>query len=157
VQPPPQGLDTAFKMGMTFKTNRERFKFHEDNDACRGCHIPLDGLGFAFEKYDGFGQYRTQENGQNVDATGSMTVLAGGPFPLDGIDSVSALLADSPEVQACIVRYMSYFGYGRDAWDKSECNRDGIIKQAQGQDFSLKSVLMGVVTAPHFSKRVADK
>jgi Protein of unknown function (DUF1592)/Protein of unknown function (DUF1588)/Protein of unknown function (DUF1595)/Protein of unknown function (DUF1585)/Protein of unknown function (DUF1587) len=155
--PPPQGLDTTLKVASSFKTNRERYEQHSNNDQCRGCHLDMDPIGFAFENYDAFGQWRSQENGNDIDASGAIAQLAGGPYPLDGVDSLSTLLAESPQVQACLVRYWSYFAHGTDTWRDASCSRNDVVQAALAQDFSLKSVLMALVTAPHFAERVKDE
>ncbi|MGE0790930.1 MAG: DUF1592 domain-containing protein, partial [Sandaracinaceae bacterium] len=39
-------------------TTRERFAAHRDNPACASCHMMIDDLGFALERYDAVGAYR---------------------------------------------------------------------------------------------------
>ncbi|MDX2019733.1 MAG: DUF1592 domain-containing protein [Deltaproteobacteria bacterium] len=84
-------------------TTRQRFAEHGANPGCRGCHEQLDPLGFAFEHYDGIGKRRDTDNGQAVDASGTVQ--------LDGIDhafangvELSRLLGESSEVKDCLVR-----------------------------------------------------
>jgi len=58
-------------------TNRKRVETLTMNAPCSACHTSIiNPLGFAFEHLDGFAQYRTQENGQAIDATGSTTSTA---------------------------------------------------------------------------------
>jgi hypothetical protein len=154
--PVPSDIDTTLGAPTEFATNRERYEQHRDRDECRSCHENLDPIGFAFEHFDGFGRYRDQENGVDIDATGSLNQLASGPVALDGVDSLSEALAASPEVQACFVRYVSYYTFGREGWTDEACNRDAVISNAREEDFNLRSVLLGVVRAPHFSTRVED-
>ena len=44
-----------------------------DGAACKGCHTLMDPIGFGFENYDGIGQWRTTDQGQPVDASGTLT------------------------------------------------------------------------------------
>jgi hypothetical protein len=154
--PVPANLNTTLDPQTEFSTNRERYDVHRERDECRTCHEAMDPIGFAFENYDGFGRYRDQENGIDVDATGSLAQLASGPVALDGVDSLSAALAESPELQACLVRYWSYYAFGTEAWTDEQCHQDGVVRYARAQDFTLQSVLQGIVQAPHFSRRVND-
>lgn len=154
--PVPQGIDTSLDTTVVYKTNRERYEAHRSVEPCKTCHQDVDPIGYTFEHYDGFGRYRAQEGGVDIDASGSITQIAPGNVPLDGLNSLSAALAESPEAQACLVRYWSYYTYGTDTWANIECNRDNVIRYARAQDFSLKSVLQGIIQGPNFTRRVAD-
>ena len=77
VKPPSPGV-----------TTRQRFEEHSKNP-CAGCHQLLDPLGFAFENYDGIGRYRTTDNGQPVDASGTLH-LGSGTGDLQGRDRADA-------------------------------------------------------------------
>jgi hypothetical protein len=154
--PVPSNVDTNLDTTADFTTNRERYEEHRQNEACRSCHEVMDPIGFAFEHFDGFGRYREQENGVNIDSSGSLGLLGSGPVALDGVDSLSEALADSPELQACFVRYLSYYTFGKEGWTNAACNRDAVLRQGQADDFALKSVLLGIVQAPHFANRVQD-
>lgn len=153
----PADLNVALDTETEFSTNRERYEVHRQRDDCRSCHENLDPIGYAFEHFDGFGRYRDQENGVDIDATGSLAVMGSGPVPLDGVDSLSVALANSPELQSCLVRFWSYYTFGAEGWQGAECNRDGVIRDAREEGFTLRSVLMGIARSPHFSRRVADQ
>jgi len=73
-----------------------------------------------------------------------------GDIPLDGVASVSSYLADSQEVQTCLVRYMSYYSYGLDG-----CNQQEILDDAASSGSTIKSVILGIIRAPQFSHRAA--
>ncbi len=153
----PSDLNVTLDTETEFTTNRERYEVHRQRSECALCHENLDPLGYAFEHFDGFGRYREQENGYDIDATGELAYLASGPVALDGVDSLSEALAESPELQACLVRYWSYYTFGAEDWAEAECNRDSVIRYAREEDFTLRSVLLGIVQAPHFSRRVVDR
>jgi hypothetical protein len=154
--PVPANLNTTLDPQTEFTTNRERYEVHREREECRVCHEDMDPIGFAFEHYDGFGRYRDQENGVDVDATGSLAQLASGAIALDGVDSLSRALADSPELQSCLVRYWSYYTFGAEDWASQECHQDGVVRSARAADFTLKSVVLGIAESPHFSRRVND-
>lgn len=154
--PVPMGLNVALDTTTPFTTNRERYEMHRSVEPCKTCHETIDPIGYTFENYDGFGRFRSQENGVDIDASGSIAQIAPGNVQLDGLDSLSQALAESPEAQACLVRFWSYYTYGTDTWANIECNRDNVIRYAQAQNFSLKSVLQGIIQGPNFTHRVAD-
>jgi hypothetical protein len=154
--PVPANVDTTLDAAAEFATNRERYEQHRVREDCRTCHENLDPIGYAFEHFDGFGRHRDQENGVDIDATGSLNFLGSGPVALDGVDSLSQVLAESPELQSCFVRYWSYYTFGKEGWTDEGCNRDAVVRDARAENFNLKSVLLGIVRAPHFSTRVQD-
>jgi hypothetical protein len=52
---------------------------------------------------------------------------------------------------------MSYFAYGRDEWESKVCNDHAIRGEARAAGNSLKSMLMGVLHSPSFTRRGAEK
>jgi hypothetical protein len=155
--PVPQNLNTNLDPIAGFATNRERYKQHSADPVCQACHQVIDPVGFAFEHYDAFGRRREQEGGLPIDATGALTGMPEGEIPLNGVESLVSYLATSDTVRACLVRYWSYYAHGRDQWTQKECNQDSIRREAGQQNYSLKSVLMGILHAPHFTRRVKDQ
>jgi hypothetical protein len=72
--PPPANVpklpenDTDFKE----KTVRQRFEKHRSQAVCAGCHSRLDPPGFGLENFNAIGQWRDNENGKPLDASGEM-------------------------------------------------------------------------------------
>jgi hypothetical protein len=165
VPPPPDGLDVKFTQNAQFKTTREQYlNSHAapDHQPCYGCHRAMDPIGVAFEHYDAFGNYRTDENGVTIDATGTIysASKADGDVPIDGLSGPQGLqtyLAQSDEVKSCLVRYWSYYAFGSAGWTEDACTYDAIRKEAASQSYSLKSVLMGIIKTKRFTSRVNDQ
>jgi hypothetical protein len=152
----PTDLDTNLASGANFTTNRERYQMHQDDPTCRGCHAEFDPVGFVFEHYDGFGRYRDQEKGAAIDATGALTGLPSGDVTLDGVQSLVDVLVKEDRVRACLVRYWSYYAHGRDNWAEKKCNDDSVRREAMAGNYTLLSVLSGLLHAPTFTRRVQD-
>jgi hypothetical protein len=165
VPPPPAGLDTKFAANPDFKTTREQYlKSHAapDHQPCYGCHQLMDPIGVAFEHYDAFGNYRTTENGVNIDATGTIYSASptDGNVEIDGLSGPAGLqtyLAQSEEVKTCLVRYWSYYAFGAAGWNQDACTYDAIRNEAAQQSYSLKSVLTAILHTPRFTTRVKDQ
>jgi hypothetical protein len=87
-------------------TTRERFDVHAQDPVCQLCHKTIDGFGFSFEKFDGMGAYRTQENGKPVDSK----VTVADDMDFDGVyadsNQLAKALAQSGAVRACLARFM---------------------------------------------------
>ncbi|MEM9864592.1 MAG: DUF1592 domain-containing protein [Myxococcota bacterium] len=146
---PPAGIDTNIEpMEARTLTTRERYIEHSENPACIGCHTLMDPIGFAFEHFDAYGRFRDNEHGMPVDATGELTLDRNSSegVPLDGLDSLSNVLAGTEEMEACFAHYLSYYAYG---------------VEGCGTDFtpatSLRDHLRGVVLADHFRMRALEE
>jgi hypothetical protein len=92
-----------------FRTARDRLTAHRTEATCAGCHKIMDPIGLALENFDGAGQYRQQENGASIDASGT----------LDGIDFADAAglgkaLHDDPATVTCLVNDAWRYAAGRD-------------------------------------------
>jgi hypothetical protein len=154
----PQNLDTNLKAPAPGATNRERYFTHSSNDVCYACHKMMDPIGFTFEHYDGFGKFRDTEVSKPIDSSGSLLMVPEGTqVPLDGVASLVSYIGELEDVRACMVRFMSYYAYGRDSWDSKNCNDNTIRMEARTAGNSLKSMLMGVLHSPSFTRRGAEK
>ncbi|HVZ37606.1 MAG TPA: DUF1592 domain-containing protein [Polyangiaceae bacterium] len=155
--PVPTNLDTNLKPPDPNSTNRERYHNHDSNPVCYSCHQLMDPIGFTFENYDGFGLYRTTEAGQTVDDTGNYMLMPEGTnVPLDGPQTLIDYLSQVEDTRACMIRYWSYFSYGRANWDNKQCSDDTIRQEARNNNNTLPSVLSAIVHAPQFTQRVKD-
>jgi hypothetical protein len=157
----PKDLNTTLAPGDSFTTSRERFSQHSRDPVCATCHRAFDPVGFVFENFDGFGRYRTEEKDEQgvshpIDATGTLHGVPEGNLPLNGPQSLIDYLAASDIVRACVVRWWSYYAHGRDNWAEKKCNDDSVRRESGMKGNSLKSVLMGILHAPSFTRRVKE-
>jgi hypothetical protein len=88
-------------------TARERLTAHRANPVCAGCHKITDPIGLALENFDGAAQYRDNERGAAIDASGN----------LDGKNYTDAkglaqAVHDHPGVPACLVKRVYTYGIG---------------------------------------------
>ncbi len=152
--PVPENLDTNLKTPTNITSNRDRYKQHSQDPQCYVCHAVIDPVGFSFESYDAFGRYRAEDMGNPVDASGELSGVTGGPVALNGLQDLNDYLAISDMARSCLVRYWSYYAYGRDAWDQKVCNHDAIRAEAAANGYTLMSTLKAILHAPHFTRRV---
>ncbi|HLK91782.1 MAG TPA: DUF1592 domain-containing protein [Polyangia bacterium] len=161
ISPPPPGLNTTFMPSSTPESTRDHFINEHEKGVCGTCHKQMDWIGFAFESYDGWGRYRTTDNGFAVDDSAT---IFGDPEGnndnvngLSGAGSLSAFLAQSDDVTHCMERYWTYYTYGSSTWAQDGCTYDAVYNESQGNGFALKSVLMAILHAPNFTTRVQDQ
>lgn len=109
--PPPPNVPPA-KPASAGGTTRQRFTEHDQNVCATACHSLMDPIGFAFEHYDGIGRYRTQDNGQPVDSTGTLTLDGQGRSFADAVE-LARLLSTSDSVRSCFAKQWLRFALGR--------------------------------------------
>ncbi|MEM9457819.1 MAG: DUF1592 domain-containing protein [Myxococcota bacterium] len=134
-------------------TQRERLAEHSENPACAGCHDLMDPLGFAFEHYDAIGEWRDAENGKPVDASGEVisTEATNGSFE-DAIE-LTRMLAESPDVQACVMRQVYQYVHGRRTSEADECALEPLDERFAASQGDLVDLVVGLVTQENFTVR----
>jgi Protein of unknown function (DUF1592)/Protein of unknown function (DUF1588)/Protein of unknown function (DUF1595)/Protein of unknown function (DUF1585)/Protein of unknown function (DUF1587) len=159
ILPPPANLvipDLPAVDGTTIKTTRQATAAH-DSMPCAFCHKDFDPLGFGFENYDGIGAYRTMENGQMVDATGSgVTPMAKQAFSFkNGLELIN-FLANNDEVKSCTARQWFRYLLGRPEVSADEGSIQAAAKQASANaGFSIPDLLVGMAKSMSFRMRSA--
>jgi hypothetical protein len=157
--PPPPQLDTALKPAGGGETTRQHFAQHSQNPVCAACHRKMDPIGFGFEHYDAFGRFRSQDNGQAVDASGAIVSDTGGEAAFEGVAGLTDYLVNQAgdAVNACMVRYWSYFAFGSAGWSEDQCTYSAIAEQAKLAGFAMQSVVKAIPKTARFSQRSSDQ
>lgn len=137
-------------------TTRERFKQHQEDPGCSGCHSLMDPIGLGFENFDPIGQWRDTDNGLSVDATGEIigTDVAG---TFNGAVELSQKLAASEQTMACFAKTWLRFALGRSesATDKGGLAAAGAHFEAAG--FKMTELLVALAQTNTFRhQRVLD-
>jgi hypothetical protein len=163
----PTNLDTNLKPQAPDATSRERYATHSSNAVCYNCHQLMDPVGFTFEAYDGYGRFRSTEAGKPVDTTGGLPLMddngpTGVTVAMGSVTDLANYLALSEQTRACLVNNMSYYAYGianANKWASADkvCTDHYIRNLARTSGNTLKSVMTGILTAPHFTRRVQAK
>jgi hypothetical protein len=94
-------------------TARERLSPTTTRPDCAGCHRDLNPLGFALERYDALGRYRTTENGAPLDTSGQLLFPGGEQWGFADGDAFLTTAAQSPLVAACATQRFFRFALGR--------------------------------------------
>lgn len=149
VPPPPANVDFSIvnNPNSNYKTARERLDAHRQNPVCAGCHKITDPMGLALENFDGAGQYRTDERGNAIDASGS---LDGKNF--GDVDGLSKAVRDNPSLPSCLVRRVLTYGTGGTLPLSSEPALVGLNKAFSDQGYRLRALLKGIALSSAFSQ-----
>ena len=136
------------------RTNRERYRAHEDIPSCKSCHVAIDGIGFGLEGFDAIGASRTQDNGRPVDASGSLEATAvGGTFT--GAAQLAQILADSDQVERCVLNHWFRFGMGRHELPVDEPDLLAVREAFRAADGDVRELLVALVASDSFRTRKA--
>jgi hypothetical protein len=95
------------------ETTRQRFDAHLTESFCQDCHKSIDGVGFGFEQFDGIGAYRTTENGNTVDTSGTLVGTdVDGPFV--GASQLAQDVVKSQSAMSCFVKQFYRYAMGQE-------------------------------------------
>ena len=147
---PIQGAETALPPDSLAveSTNRERTAAATAPRTCAACHRRINPPGFAFEHYDALGAWRARDNGQPVDASGSLALPGGVTLTFaDGIDFVRQLAA-SDRVRDCYALHWTRYALG----DRIEAAAPGLeaIQQKFREDDSIRELLVSIAGSDLF-------
>jgi mono/diheme cytochrome c family protein len=132
-------------------TLKQQLENHRNAAACMSCHVKIDPWGIAFENYDAVGTWRTEVQGQPVDAVG---VLFNGQR-LDGIDGLKRFLLESRQdqfVRAMVTKLLT-FALGRPLSFADRAAVDEIAAQARQRGDGLASMVTTIATSALFRSK----
>ena len=141
------------------KTLRERLRKTE-NAECWRCHKKMNPLGYAFEIYDDFGRYRTEEilsKGVTRPVNAGSVLADTGEQELDGEfrDALELIqkLAESDKVRQCMIRHVFRYFMGRNetlADSRTLISADRAYLESGG---SFKALLISLLSSDSFLYR----
>ena len=132
-------------------TNRQRTAAATSPAACTACHKLINPPGFAFEHYDAIGRWRAQDNGQPVDASGSLTLRGGEEITFtDGID-FARKLATSNRVRDCYVLHWTRYALGNQL-EETAPGLEALQERFREND-SIKELLVSIASSDLFRMR----
>ena len=151
VDVPPDMEIPEIKPPSPGQTTRQRFEEHSKN-ACASCHLLFDPLGFAFENYDGIGRYRTTDNGQPVDSSGTLTLPSATLKFKDAIELMPQLAA-TEEVRACMATQFMRYLLRREETKGDMPSLEAVQKTFRDSSHDLRELLVAIVSSDAFTRR----
>ena len=157
VPPPPVNANITPPEVKAGSTTRDRFAQHRADPACGGCHTLMDPIGLGFEHYDALGQWRDQDQGLPIDATGDVTNSdVSGPF--DGAVELTQRLAQSQAVKDCLVQTWFRFAHGRSVTPADDGNLAVLRAVFANNAFEISELMVAVTQTQAFRYQlVPDK
>ena len=153
--PPPPGVGSIdAKAGPLAGTMRQQMEKHRANPMCASCHMRMDPLGFALENYNAVGQWRTQDAGQPVDASGS---LPGGKAFRGSAELKTILAGNSATFAECLTeKLMTYaLGRGLEGYDRRAVRQ--IVTDLSANNYRFSVLISGIVNSAPFQMGRGDE
>jgi hypothetical protein len=132
-------------------TVREQLERHRADPACAACHNNIDPIGFALENFDADGSWRDKtREGLEIDSAG---ILHDGT-PIDGpVELRAALLADPELFAGTVTEKLLIYALGRGLQPQDMPVVRSIVRNAAKHDYSLMSIVLGIVDSYPFQMR----
>jgi hypothetical protein len=153
-QPPPADVDTTLPEIEEGLGTRARLELHMSAPACMGCHVGMDGIGFALEKLDWLGRFREEENGVAVD-DGSTFPLGTSEVTVQGAPELGRVLAESPDVPACVSRQWLRYALGVTESAAVDCLVQELATDLRGER-GLERMLVKALRSDWFRRGPGD-
>jgi cytochrome c5 len=128
-------------------TMRQTMEAHHANPSCNTCHQIFEPIGLAMENFDAVGMWRTEDEGQPIDATG---VLVDGT-KVDGVKSLRDVLVKRQDQFIRVVgEKLLTYGLGRGVDYPDMPLVRSITREAAANHYKFSSLVLGVVKSPAF-------
>lgn len=144
--PPPPNVDPTLPPSSQAPTLRDRIKVHQEDMSCRTCHYEVDSMGLALENFDAIGKYRDKENGALIDAK----VELEGVGSFDGARELGALLAQKPDVMACVLRNVFRHATGHVEVSGERAGLEVLDARVAASGYRFKDLLVTLVSSDAF-------
>jgi len=143
---PPANANTSIpEVDASAPTMRDRIRVHLEVEECASCHRLTDPIGLGFENFDGLGQWRTIENGSEIDPSGELDGIA---FS-DGA-ALGAAIAAHPRTPYCMTRTALQYATGDLAGTLDAELLDWHTLGFEGEGHRLLWLLRDVALSPAF-------
>jgi Protein of unknown function (DUF1588)/Protein of unknown function (DUF1592)/Protein of unknown function (DUF1595)/Protein of unknown function (DUF1587)/Protein of unknown function (DUF1585) len=153
---PPANVDTQLPALTPGLSARQQLDAKTSGAPCSTCHTQMNPIGFGFERLDGIGRYRAEENGQAIDDSGAITGTRDIDGPFQGLPALAAKLAGSAQVQECIALQGFRYVMGRPESSADACSVVAIRDRFVSSGLDLKELYVSIALSESFGSRKAD-
>ncbi|MES2658705.1 MAG: DUF1592 domain-containing protein [Verrucomicrobiota bacterium] len=155
--PAPPGvpeLESAVTSANAHPTMREMMEIHRKKPECRGCHARMDPIGLGLENFNALGQFRTQEHGKAIDASGKL--LTGEKFA--DVATLKEILATQrkQDFYRCLSEKLLTYAIGRGVEYYDSTTIDLLTERLEKNNGNLRELVQGIIESAPFQKRRGD-
>jgi hypothetical protein len=153
---PPAPTIPPLPDAMPGQTNRMRVDAHTSGCGTVCHNNMINPLGFAFENFDGMGQYRVQEQNRDqmldIDSSGSFAFVDGTKTWKNATEFMH-VLADDPQTHLCYSKKLASFGLQRDVTEADLPLLGELAATSASSSGSVKRVMLDLVKQDAFRVR----
>ena len=142
---PPPGTPPLPSMAPAGSTVRQVLSLHRTAPLCASCHGLMDPIGFGMEAFDTTGQYRTTDNGQAIDTTGTLDGVA-----FSNLAELGSVVRKNAVVGPCFVSKVYENALGRLPVDLDGVALDKLIGQFVSGGNRVDQLLTALVGSDGF-------
>jgi hypothetical protein len=153
VPPPPPDVVPELPPPDPTKTLRQQMADHRTKPSCATCHTIMDALGFAFEHFDGAGNYRPNDQGHTIDASGSAMIDGAGTISFQDASGLAKALADSPAAHECFTRQWLRYAIDRFEQDADVGAVAYLASSYENSHLDTRDLIMKITRTVPFSHR----
>jgi hypothetical protein len=152
--PPPPGVPQIPEdpLGRAGRSMRELMELHRSNPDCASCHVRMDAVGLAFERFDADGRVRSVADGLPVD---DVTALPDGRV-LEGVSGVEQLVAEGDAFERALARHLLVYALGRGTEDADDPLLDALAARARVHG-SFAELVGDILSSDAFRRRRAEE
>jgi hypothetical protein len=157
--PAQRQLNSAGRVGAALRSV-QIFEAHDQLACAQGCHNLIEPFGYAFEHYDGIGQFRAVENTDPLQPAttapiDSRTTVTVDGQPHDVIDAValSQVISQSQQAEHCFARHWLRYALGRVDTPDDAASLDSAVGAFSASQFNVRDLIVGLVTSRTFRFR----
>lgn len=150
----PANLDTQGPLEDTsmLPTARERLSPLLANGTCKACHSQFNPTGLAFEKYDAVGLWREQENGADIDASGTLSLDGTEQMFADPLE-LAEQISQSEQARDCYTLQWYRAALGRREFAEDACSLAVAQRDTADASGDLREMIVAITQTDGFMYR----
>jgi mono/diheme cytochrome c family protein len=134
-------------------TMRQVMEAHRASPTCATCHQIFEPMGLALENFDAVGAWRTQDEGNPIDATGT---LADGT-KLDGVATLrNVAVRYSDQFARVVTEKLLTYALGRGVEYQDMPLVRSLVKDGAASNYRFSSLVLGIVKSPAFQMNMKE-
>jgi mono/diheme cytochrome c family protein len=128
-------------------TVRQTLEAHRRNPVCASCHQMFEPMGLAMEQFDAVGTWRTEDEGQPLDATATLP----DGTKVDGVSSLRAsLAARGDQFVRVVTEKLLTYAMGRGVEYQDMPTLRAVVRSAAANKYAFSSLVLGIVKSQPF-------
>jgi uncharacterized protein DUF1592/uncharacterized protein DUF1588/uncharacterized protein DUF1595/uncharacterized protein DUF1585 len=157
-RPPPPPEEVIAQVQALLEADlseRERADFRAMTSPCNGCHATMDAYGLMLERYDAVGRYRTELDGEPIDASVEFGQASGFSGSFADVGEFAASVAESPRFTSCVARHLAVYATGDEALTARSCELDA-FENMSASGANLRQIVVSLAGSPLLRTRSGE-